>query len=432
MAAVPPPDSAVTVAAQPAPANGFRAGATCRGCGADRLELVIDLGRQPPAEQFVSADHIAEPDRLLDLRILVCPTCWLVQLDGEPVPPGDEPGGLAFASATMRDHVEGLVADALARTGRGAPSDLRIVEVASHGNRLADLFRAHGAESLLVEAVPAYAAAAAGDGVATLEARLTPEVAASIVADFGPADVFVDAFELAHEPRPAEYLAGVARLLAEGGLAVFEFDHLLPVVVETQYDGFRHGHASYLSLGAFARLLEGVGLALEDAVETPVYGGSVRAFVRHAGRVQAGRDARAILDAEVAAGLTGLDAYREFAGRVAAGREALRAFLDGRRRAGETVVAYGAPSRGNTLLNSSAVTAVDIPFAVDRAASKHGRFLPGSRIPIVPIDRVAETRPDYLLILTWDLRDEVMAQMASIRAWGGRFVVPLPELVVVD
>jgi hypothetical protein len=411
----------------------------CRGCGRDALTLIVDLGAQPTAERFVAPAELRVPDALLDLRILVCTSCWLVQLDGEPVPPGDEPGGLAFSvSSTMAAHIDGLVDEVLARAGgpggetARTRSAVRIVEVASHGNRLAERFAARGARSLLVEAVPPYAAAARMAGVNAVEARLTPDVAAAIVVDGGPADAFVDAFYLAHDPRPAEYLAGVARLLADDGVAVFEFDHLLPVVLETQYDGFRHGHASYLSLAAFTGQLERVGLAVEDALTTPAYGGSVRAFVRHAERTATGEGARRILAEEAAAGLGQLAAYQAFAERIAAARAGFRAFLDERRRAGDVVVAYGAPSRGNTLLNSSAVTPADIPFAVDRAPSKHGQYLPGSRIPILPVERVEETRPDYLLILTWDLRQEIVAQMAGIRAWGGRFVVPLPRLEVVD
>ncbi|MFL5771189.1 MAG: class I SAM-dependent methyltransferase [Chloroflexota bacterium] len=420
-----------------APIAGRAASGPCRGCGGVALALVVDLGAQPPAERFVAPEELVSPDALLDLRILVCTTCWLVQLEGEPVPPGDEPGGLAFSvSPTMRAHVDGLVDDVLERAG-GAPglsrgTPLRIVEVASHGNRLAERFHARGTLSTLVEAVPHFAADAEAAGVATVEARLTPEVAAAIVADSGPADAFVDAFYLAHDPRPAEYLAGVTGLLAHDGVAVFEFDHLLPIVLETQYDGFRHGHASYLSLGAFTRLLDNAGLVLEDAVMTPAYGGSVRAFVRLRGPSGPGHRARAILSAESRAGLEGLRAYAAFAERADSARARLRAFLDERRRAGDVVVAYGAPSRGNTLLNSSAVTPADVPFAVDRSASKHGRYLPGSRIPIIPVEHVAKVRPAYLLILTWDLRDEVIEQMAGVRAWGGRFVVPLPELTVVD
>jgi len=438
MAAVPnPSNAALDALARSAPAAAGQGRGTCRGCGSDALTPVVDLGRQPPAERFLRPEDLDRRDDLFDLRILVCSVCWLVQLDGDPVPAGDEPGGLAFTvSPTMRAHIDGLVGDvldSLARSGSPAGvADRRIVEVASHGNRLAERFVVRGATSVLVESVPAYAASARAAGVRTVETRLTPDVAATIVAETGPADAIVDAFYLAHDPRPGEYLAGVARLLADDGIAVFEFDHVLPVLLETQYDGFRHGHASYLSLGAFQRQLERVGLTVEDAVTTPAYGGSVRAFVRHAGRARSSDRAAAILAAERDAGLEGLEAWRAFAGRVATARATFRDFLDERRRAGERVVAYGAPSRGNTLLNSSGVTTRDIAFAVDRAPSKHGQFLPGSRIPIEPVERVAEARPDYLLILTWDLRDEIVGQMAGIRAWGGRFAIPLPRLEVLD
>ena len=403
---------------------------SCRGCGATVLELVVDLGVQPPAEQFLDRTDLAEAEAVRALRIVVCRSCWLVQLEGEPVAAADEPGGLAFTvSPTMRAHVEGLVDDALSMSNRR--SDLTVVEVASHGNRLHDLFANAGAESTLIEAMPGYARAAVEAGVPTIADRLTPQLAARMLATGPPADVFLDAFYLAHDPRPREYLAGVASLLAADGIAVFEFDHLLPIVLETQYDGFRHGHASYLSLGAFEWMLAEHGLVTVDARPTSVYGGSLRVFVAHGTRAEGG-GSQAVRAAELEAGLTRLETFRTFAGRVERLRKDLRAFLDACRADGLTVAAYGAPSRGNTLRNSSAATCADILFAVDRSPSKQGRYLPGSRIPIVAPATLAEARPDYLLILTWDLLDEVVPAMAHIRDWGGRFVVPLPALSVID
>jgi len=404
----------------------------CRSCRATGLSVVVDLGSQPPAERFVDASDLARPDVRLPLRILVCPVCWLVQLDGDPVPADDEPGGIAFSvSSTMQAHVLGLVRDALGRAG--SRPGLSVIEVASHGNRLHEAFRSEGADSTLLESVPQFAAAAREAGVPTIEERLTPAVADRLVADGFGVDLFVDAFYLAHDPRPAEYLAGLERLLAPGGLALFEFDHLLPVVLDRQYDGFRHGHASYLSLFAFTAMLASAGLRPVDAVATTAYGGSLRVFVAHAeGPAIDAPGVEAIQSAEASAGLTRLEMYATFADRVEEARRGLRAFLDARRRDGSVVAGYGAPSRGNTLLNSSDVGPADVAFVVDRAPSKQGRYLPGSRIPIFAPARIDEIRPDYLLILTWDLRAEVIEQMSHVRSWGCRFVVPLPSVTVLD
>lgn len=415
----------------PAPALAARkAIAACRSCGATSLTTVVDLGEQPPAERFVDASDLAEPDMRLPLRILVCPACWLLQLDGDPVPSDDEPGGIAFSSSTMLAHIRGFAQDAL---GSLASQPSTIIEVASHGNRLHETFRSLGADTTLLESVPNYARSAREAGVPTIEQRLTRATADQLVGRGRAADLFVDAFYLAHDPRPAEYLAGVKALLAPGGIAAFEFDHLLPVILERQYDGFRHGHASYLSLSAFGRMLDSVGLKPVDAVMTTAYGGSLRVFAADAEGPRSASDAvDRILSAEADAGLARLDTYEAFADQVEQARVGLRAFLDDRRREGTVVAGYGAPSRGNTLLNSSDVGAADVAFVVDRAPSKQGRYLPGSRIPIFAPARIDEVRPDYLLILTWDLREEIISQMSHVRSWGCRFVVPVPSVSVVD
>jgi hypothetical protein len=407
-----------------------RSAGACRACGGHGLELVLDLGAQPPAERLVRPEEADRPDAVFPLRILLCPTCFLVQLDGEPIESDSEPGGLAFSvSPTMRAHIRGFVDDALRRTNSTA--HLRVVEMASHANRLHELLAATGVASMLIEPVPRYAAAARAAGEPTTNDRLTEKVAAEIVRAGGQADLVIDAFYLAHDASPPDYAAGIRRLLAPGGVAAIEFDHVLPVIEEGQYDGFRHGHASYLSLHALARLFERFGLTVVEALRTPAYGGSLRIYVRRAEEAaRADETVGDVLAAEALAGLTGIETYRAFARRVDQARSALREFLDECRRDGRTVAAYGAPSRGNTLLNSTAVRDSDILFAADRSPDKQGSFLPGSRIPIVGPDHVAAVRPDYLLILTWDLRDEIVHQMGHIREWGGRFVVPLPELSV--
>ena len=376
---------------------------------------------------------LAQPDVRLPLRILVCRTCWLVQLDGDPVPPDDEPGGLAFSvSPTMQEHVQEYVRDVLARSGwhRG----LNIVEVASHGNRLHEGFLSAGAQSTLLEAVPHFAEAARVAGVPTVEDRLTPALADRLVEAGRSADLFVDAFYLAHDPRPAEYLAGVARLLAPGGVAAFEFDHLLPVILERQYDGFRHGHASYVSFSAFKRMLASAGLRATHAFRTPAYGGSLRVFATHIDTsTSVDGSVERMLSAEAAAGLTGTRGVSRHS--LSASRR--RALDCGRSSTiggddGKSVAGYGAPSRGNTLAQFVGCRGGRPAFVVDLAPSKQGRYLPGSRIPIYPPTKVDETRPDYLLILTWDLRDEIIDQMSHVRAWGCRFVVPLPSVTVLD
>ena len=422
-------------------AAGYEAGAgpglACRSCGATDLDLVVDLGDQPPAERFIPASELSTPDRRLPLRIRVCRTCWLVQLEGDPVASADEPAGLAFSiSPTMRTHVEGLVADAIERLGDH--QNARVLELASHGNRLHDFFAAGGLRSELVEPIAVHAASARDAGVPVIEGHLTPDVARRLVADGGPADLVVDAFHLAHEADPGEWADGLGAVLAPTGVAIVEFDHLRPIIDETQYDGFRHGHASYLSLTAFSALLRRAGLAAVDARPTPAYGGSLRVTVAHEGARAAAAGPQGVarvnatLEAERTDGLADPATYRRFADRVEVAREGLRSFFHSASAEGRTVAGYGAPSRGNTLLNSSGIGSAELPFVVDRAASKHGQYLPGSRIPIRPPAALDELRPDYVLILTWDLADEIVSQLPAVRSWGGRFVVPLPAVRVLD
>lgn len=397
----------------------------CRGCGGRLLSAVVDLGEQPPAERFLAPGERADA---IPLSVSVCRRCWLVQLDGAPVHSGDEPGGLAFSvSPTMRRHAAELVERAL----DGAPSGARVVEIGSHGNRLTEWLALAGADAVLVEPDEGYAAAARAAGARTVNDRLTAATAERLRADGFVADRVVDAFYLAHDPDPVEILVGIRAVLAPDGRAVLELDHLLPIVDETQFDAIRHGHASYLSLLALTRLLELARLSLVDASIEPVYGGSLRVVVTPAAVARPSDQALAILDAERDAGLDGLDAYAAFGRRVGEARVRLRSFFDELGRRGSATAAYGAPSRGNTLLNSSAITQRDIPFTVDRSPAKQGLVMPGSGIPIDAPERLGEAAPDYVLVLPWDLRDEIAGQLAGLRARGTKLVVPLPELELI-
>jgi hypothetical protein len=229
---------------------------------------------------------------------------------------------------------------------------------------------------------------------------------------------------------PDDVAAGIATLLAPEGRAVLEFDHVLPLMLDRRFDSIRHGHYSYLGLRSISALLNRHGLAVLDAIPQPVYGGALRIVVGHADAASPAASVADVLEAEERAGLAGLGAYEAFAGGVLERMAQLRGFLDERRAGGEVVVGYGAPSRGNTLLNASGVGADLLAYTVDRSPLKQGRRLPGSGIPIHEPRRILETRPAYVLILTWDLREEVMAALREVEDWGGRFVVPLPRFEV--
>jgi SAM-dependent methyltransferase len=401
----------------------------CRSCKRPTLVPVVDLGPQPEANSYPARADLADEPRW-PLRVLVCERCWLLQLDAagpaEAALPGPAPYEL---SSTMRDHADAFVAEVVAgRAGSASPK--RVVELASHGAYLQPFLAKRGVDSLIVEGQPALAAAADARGYRVVGRTFGAAASDDLVAEDGPADLVIDNYLLAHVPDPDDFVAGLARLVDPGGVAVLELDHVLPLLVDRRFDSIRHGHFSYFGLTSLADLLGRHGLVVAAASAQPVYGGALRIHARHAAGAVISPSVRAMLDSEALAGLTGRPAYAAFADGVDKVRAELRGFLEARRAAGEVVVGYGAPSRGNTLLNASGITPDLLPFTVDRSPLKHGRYLPGSHIPIHPPERIFETRPDYVLILTWDIQAEVAAQMRAIDAWGGRFVVPIPRLTV--
>ncbi len=404
---------------------------TCRSCGRSVLVEILDLGAQPEANSFPLASTDPAADPRWPLRVFVCERCWLVQLDDAGPPEAALPGPPAYAlSPTMRNHATGFVDDALARAPT-VDGPLRVVEMASHGGYLAPFLRERGVDSLVVEGVSALAGAAAERGHRVIAQAFGHAAAEAIVADGGPADLVLDNYLLAHVEDPNDIAAGLRALVRRGGgRAVLELDHLLPLVIDRRFDSIRHGHYSYFGLLSVSALLERHGLEVVDATTQPVYGGALRIVVAHAGEAPLSRTVAAMLDAEQAAGLGSRDAFAAFATGVQAVQAQLRAFLDERRRVGDLVVAYGAPSRGNTLLNATGITREQLPFTVDQSPQKQGARLPGSGIPIYDPSRIAEARPSHVLILTWDIRQEVVVSLREVAAWGGRFVVPLPRFEV--
>ena len=401
----------------------------CRSCGSESLHQVIDLGDQPLAEWFPTADEIGSPEPTWPLRVVVCSTCWLVQLDGHAAPEARQVLADPFdVSETMRDHAREFVDDIVrvAQPGNGS-----VVEVASHGGHIHRFLAERGVPAIVLEPTPEIAERVASDGSVALQLQLGRD-SAELVGRLGRrVDILVDAFLLAHVAQPDAFLRDAAALLARGGTLVLQFDHLLPLVSMGRYDSFRHGHYTYLSLTTLRRSLERHGLAAVRASRHDVYGGVLRVVAKRAeDDPEIDPSVYAVLDDERAAGLESAVTLGYIADRAADNRSRLRAFVAGARRRGHTVVAYGAPSRGNTLLNYAGLTVQDLPYTVDVSVAKQGRFMPGSRLPIYAPARIAETRPDYVLILPWDLRTEVEQALAFISDWGGKFVLPLPEVSI--
>ena len=367
------------------------------------------------------------------LHAFLCRDCLLVQLD-EFVPPEDIFTEYAYFSsysdswlAHARTYVADMV-DRLALTDRS-----RVIEIASNDGYLLQYFVQRGIPALGVDPAANVARAASERGVKTLVDFFGTRVAENLVADGHAADLIVANNVMAHVPDLDDFLRGIRTLLKPDGTATVEVPHLVRLIEDNQFDTIYHEHFSYFSLASAEAALAARGLAVFDVDVLTTHGGSLRLYVQHADRGSPPSDTLIkVRQQEDSFGIRAVDTYRQFRSKVEATKRALLRFLCDRREAGDTVVGYGAPGKGNTLLNYCGIRTDLLAYTVDRNPYKQGKFLPGTRIPIHAPDRIAETRPDYVLILPWNLADEIVGQLAGIRAWGGRCVVPIPEVRVLD
>lgn len=413
----------------------------CRCCGTPLLETFADLGMTPMANAFVRPEEAANAEPYYPLHALVCERCHLVQLGVFESPEAIFGDYLYFSSYSQSwlKHAETYAARMAARFTLGPGS--QAVEVASNDGYLLQYFAALGIGVLGVDPAANVAAVARAKGIPTEVAFFGAATARRLRARGVSPNLMTANNVLAHVPDLHDFVEGFRVLLAPGGVATFEFPHLLRLMQHNQFDTIYHEHFSYLSLMVVERVFATHGLAVFDVEELPTHGGSLRVFARHAGDTgEAGASPHAlhpvqpavaaVRAAEAAAGLGDLAAYRRFARGVVDSKCALLDFLIGARRRGERVAAYGAPAKGNTLLNYCGVGPELIAFTVDRNPHKQGLLLPGTRIPIRTPSAIEAEKPDYLLILPWNLRDEIAGEMAHIRDWGGRFVVPIPSVEV--
>jgi hypothetical protein len=306
------------------------------------------------------------------------------------------------------------------------------VELASNDGYLLQYFVRKGIPALGIDPAVNCAEAAVGRGVPTLTMLFGRETAPGVVANHGHADLVIGNNVLAQVPDLNGFVAGMKILLGPRGVVTMEFPHLMRLMEENQFDTIYHEHFSYFSLLTTERIFAAHGLTLFDVEEIPTHGGSLRIYARHVedDSKPVGPRVHELRGREEAAGFRDLAHYASFTEQVRETKRAVLEFLIDARRRGKTVVGYGAPGKGNTLLNYCGIRTDFLDYTVDRNPYKHGRFTPGTRIPIYPPERIAQTRPDYLFILPWNLKDEIMAQMSGIREWGGQFVVPIPKLRV--
>ena len=394
---------------------------------------MVDLGKSPLCESFLPAERLEAMEAFFPLHVRVCERCWLAQLPSF-VAPAEIFEEYAYFSAYSDSWVEHarryveMIADRLALTSKSL-----VVELASNDGYLLQHFLPKGIPVLGVDPAANVAKAAEERGVPTLVEFFGRELAERIVAERGHADLVLGANVLAQVPDLNDFVAGVSVLLAPDGTTTFEFPHLARLLEGMQYDTIYHEHYSYFSLTTIRKVFAAHGLDVVDVEELPSHGGSLRVY--GARTEDAGEPSAAVgelLEHEEAEGLLDPDRYRRFGDDVVESKRTLLELLIDLKQAGKQVVGYGAPGKGNTLLNYCGIRTDFLDYTVDRNPYKHGRFTPGTHIPILPPERIAETRPDAILILPWNLAREIAGQLSYTKEWGARLIVPIPTATVLD
>jgi SAM-dependent methyltransferase len=392
----------------------------------------VDLGMSPLANSYLKRDQLFAMEPFYPLHAYVCESCFLVQ-----VPEFESPeqifGDYAYFSSyadTWLQHVELYTVQMIERFGLSSKS--LVIEIASNDGCLLQCFKRRGIPVLGIEPAKNVAQVAREAGIPTVGSFLTAESAGNLAAEGKKADLLVANNVMAHVPNLNDFIEGMKILLAPDGVITIEFTHLMRMMEGNQFDAIYHEHFSYFSLIAADRALSKHGLAIFDVEEVPTHGGSLRLFVCHRDKPDyevATRIAH-LRTTELNAGFDHLERYRSFTEQVQKTKRDILEFFIQAKRQGKSIVAYGAPAKGNTLLNYCGVRTDFIDYAVDRSPHKQGLFLPGTHIPILCPDKIRETKPDYLLILPWNLKEEIMQQMAYVRDWNSRFVTLIPEVTI--
>jgi SAM-dependent methyltransferase len=405
----------------------------CRHCGSGLSLPFLNLGNAPPSNAYLTEENVRAPEIWFPLRILVCESCWLVQTEnhsGRETLFTKDYAYFSSFSTTWLAYAQRYVDHMVARFGLNANS--RVVEVAANDGYLLQYVKQAGISCYGIEPTTSTASAARDKGIDIVERFFGVELADELGQAGKQADLMVANNVLAHVPDINDFVSGFTRLLKPQGVITFEFPHLLRMVKENQFDTAYHEHYSYLSLTAVQRIFATNGLTVFDVEELPTHGGSLRVFVQ---RTDTGvhehiSAVTAVLETEVQAGITTQAFYQAFQQRAEKVKDDLVLFLIGAKRRGQRVGAYGAAAKGNTLLNFAGIRPDLLPYVVDKNPAKQNKCMPGSRIPIVDEAHLKADRPDLILILPWNLREEVMAQLAYVKAWGGQFVTAVPRLEV--
>ena len=405
----------------------------CRFCGARLERTVIDLGVSPLCERFLDADEIRQMEPFYPLHVFACDQCHLVQLEAL-VPPEEIFTEYAYFSAyssSWVEHARRYVEMIRARLALG-PDDF-VIELASNDGYLLQHFLGSGVPVLGIDPAANVVKDAEERGVPTLVRFFGRQTAENLAGQGERASLVIGNNVIAHVPDLNDFVGGVKIILRESGTATFEFPHLLRMLARVQYDTIYHEHFSYFSFTAIGRVLDAHGLEVYDVEELPTHGGSLRVYAQHAaGPHEITPTVSALLALEEAEGLRSPERYAQFTDEVIESKRALLDLLIQLRREGAHVVGYGAPGKANTLLNYCGIRTDLLDYTVDRNPHKHGLFTPGTHIPIHPPEMITETRPDYVVVLPWNLLDEISKQLAHVQKWGAKLIVPIPTARVVE
>jgi SAM-dependent methyltransferase len=407
-------------------------GPLCRFCSTPLQTTFVDLGMSPLCQTHIHPDHLHEMEPFYPLHAFVCDQCLLVQLQ-EFVTPRDIFSEYAYFSSYSSSWVEHArqYAEMMIQRFELGPTS-KVMEIASNDGYLLQHFAAHAIPVLGIEPAANVAQAAVDKGIPTAICFFGRETSEQIEREHGKPDVLLGNNVLAHVPDLNDFVRGMKLLLAPRGVITMEFPHLWRLIAENQFDTIYHEHFSYFSFIAVERIFAFHGLTLFDVDELPTHGGSLRIYARHAENttLPIGERVNRLRQQEIDDGFLALDRYLGFEVQVQATKRKLLSFLIDAKQRGKRIAGYGAPGKGNTLLNYCGIRTDFLDFTVDANPYKQGKYTPGTRIPILPPDSIRAERPDYVLILPWNLKEEISRTAAYIGEWGGRFVVPIPEVRV--
>jgi len=402
----------------------------CRFCRHNLAHTFVDLGMSPLCESFLTLDQLNDMEPFYPLRVYVCHSCFLVQLE-EYVRPEHIFSEYAYFSSysdSWLQHAQSYTDMVVERFKIGSQS--QVVELASNDGYLLQYFVRKGIPVLGIEPAGNVAQSAIKKGIPTVVKFFGQTTAQELAAERGKADLLIGNNVLAHVPDLNDFVAGMKILLKPAGIITMEFPHLMRLMEKNQFDTIYHEHFSYLSFATVTEVFLAHGLRIFDVEELSTHGGSLRVYASHTDDMNkpVNHHVKDLKEREAAAGFECLRTYLSFANRVEETKRGLLTFLIQAKQQGKSIVGYGAPGKGNTLLNYCGIRTDFLDYTVDRNPYKHGKYTPGTHIPIFPPDKIVETKPAYIFILPWNLQNEIVQQLAYVREWGGQFVVPIPEV----